>query len=165
MCPICDFILHVCAFPCLTPQDGKRYPKTPTTTPAPASPSHHQSWDAIEVAASRHPSCWGVHAPTVCRAPHLLLLHPSPAFYRWFVSHLGAYANLQSTTDIFPLTCLSPAKEMQGLQSWRVPVYTLSFTFTLQRLALKGRNDFAVMEGSGYACVCEEIQAPSQTPS
>lgn len=44
-----------------------------------------------------------------------------------------------------------------------VTTYTLSFAFILERLGVNGRNNFAVTEDSGYACVGEQIQAPSQT--
>lgn len=168
--PKCNFILQVCVFPRIRPLSKERYPGS-ITTPCPGYPPTTRTrvrqrwhWCILPVKAPMSPQ----HAEL-----HLLLLHPSPAFHGWFVSHAGlvitACANLQSAWLIFyPLTCLSLSKQMQGLQrsreDWRCLCILLSFAFTSERLALKGRNNFAVMEESGYAFVGERIQAPSQTP-
>lgn len=70
-------------------------------------------------------------------------------------------------TDILSINVSITRQTNAGLAKMKgkleVTAYTLSSAFSLERLGLNGRNNFAVTEDSGYACVGEQIQAPSQT--
>lgn len=156
--PKCNFILQVCVFPRITPLSKERYPGS-ITTPCPGYPPTTRTrvrqrwhWCILPVKAPMSPQ----HAEL-----HSLLLHPSPAFHGWFVSHAGlvitACANLQSAWLIFyPLTCLTlqtnaGVAKIKG--RLKVPVYTLEFCIYLGEVSLKREEQFCC-HGGKWICFC-----------
>lgn len=110
----CKFILQVCAFPCIRPLGGERYPWSPNPPrgyPPTTRAKMQQRWHRCILPAK---------APVSPQHAELLLLlqHPSPAFHAGLV--ITACANLPGAWLIFyPLTCLSTSKQIQRLQSQR----------------------------------------------